>query len=76
MLDGSVHREERVGDDFEAAGGFGEEGIRAEGGDPCGFHLRQTGDLTHPLSTYVRTGCSPVAELAGRDAVEPVGSKA
>ena len=45
MLDGSVDREERVGDDFEAAGGFGEEGIRAEGGDPCGFHLGQAGDL-------------------------------
>src|SRR5579871_3745219 len=43
ILDGGVHGEKGVGDDLQAGEGFAESG--ASRGNPCGFHLRQAGNL-------------------------------
>src|SRR5208282_1065626 len=44
-LDGSIHGEIGVGDDFEACACFRDHCFRAAGGYPGKFHLRESGNL-------------------------------
>src|SRR6266852_1828721 len=46
-LDGSVHGEIGIGDDFEARSCFGDPFLRNTGSDPGKFHLRKSGNLGH-----------------------------